>query len=314
MAVYGKSGHRPRRAHELKPRLVFDRLNPWVMFTYYIIALIMAMVFIRPIFLLSELAVIIAVNVLAGSAKQTGLTLEGSLFMMVFIMVMNPLVNNRGTHIIWTIGGTVITVESVMYGLLMALSLAVVMLVFVSYNRSFTSQKFMSLFSKISPQLTLLTMITIRFVPLFLQRFKNIVQVQAIRGVSMSEGSLAKRGRAGMKLIEVLLVTSFYHALQTADSMTARGYSDRKRTSYQRYRFTRHDGVILTVIGLISAGCFIAAARGVGRLVIYPSLGQIGLRSAADWLVWAGVMVVDGLPLIIEGWEWLWWQLLKLKI
>lgn len=310
MAVYGKHGTRSRRNRKVKPQLVFEQLNPIVCFTYYVITIAMSMVFIHPVFLISELIIIILVNLVAKNYKQTLGMLQGSLFMMAFIIIMNPLINNRGSHIIAVFGGITITAESIIYGFLMALSLSILMMVFVSYNKTITSHKFLYLFARISPQLTLLTMITMRFVPLFIKRFGNIRDVQRTRGVQMETGSLKQRASSGMRLMEVLLVSSFEDALQTADSMSARGYGTHQRSNYQQYRFTKRDGVILTGLLVASVFCFVEASKGVGRLVIYPVLGSFSLDATA-WLVYIVVIFIFSFPLLLEGWEYIWWSFLK---
>ena len=311
MAIYRKSGTRSgHQSKRLKSRLVFDQLNPVVCFTYYVITIAMSMVFIHPIFLMGEFIIIMLVNILAQNYKQTLGMLQGSLFMMVFILIMNPLINNRGAHVIAVFGGITITAESIVYGFLMALSLSILMLVFVSYNKTITSHKFLYLFSKVSPQLALLTMITMRFVPLFIKRFANIRDVQRTRGIQMETGSLKRRSDSGMRLMEVLLVSSFEDALQTADSMNARGYGVHKRSNYEQYRFTKRDGLALVALVVPSIVCFVAASNGVGRLVIYPVLGSFMLNSIS-WMVFLLVILVFSFPLILEGWEYIWWSFLK---
>lgn len=300
-----------RTRQDSRPKLVFEQLNPWVIFTYYIVVIACSMIFLHPIFLLVELAIVIGVDVLSGAKKQVTMMLEGSIFMVAFIMVMNPLINSRGAHVIWSFGGILITVEAVVYGVLMALSLLIVLLIFLSYNKCLTSQKFMYLFSRISPKLTLLTMITLRFVPLFLRRFRGITQAQSLRGIEVGHGNFRQRSIGVMKLMEVLLVSSFNNALQTADSMSSRGHASTKRTSFQRYRFTQRDILSLCWYLPLTVICFYEASKGVGRLVVYPSLGTMALNGQG-LLVLLGVVLLVSFPLILEAWEWLWWNLLKL--
>lgn len=306
-------GHRDvrRTRQNSRPRLVFEQLNPWVIFTYYVVVIASSMVFLHPIFLIVEFLLVIAVDLLSGGKKQVVMMVEGSIFMVAFIMVINPLVNSRGAHVIWQFGGMLITVEAVVYGMLMALSLMIVLLIFISYNKCLTSQKFMYLFSRISPKLTLLTMITLRFVPLFLRRFKGITQAQSLRGIEVGHGNFRQRSIGVMRLMEVLLVSSFNNALQTADSMSSRGYASSKRTSFQRYRFTQRDILTLCWYLPLTIACFYAASKGIGRLTVYPALGTIALNGQG-LLVLLGVMLLVGFPLILEAWEWLWWNLLKL--
>lgn len=305
-----KKQRRPRTERRVRSRLVFEQLNPWVMFTYYVVTIACSMVFLHPIFLLIELLLVVCVDIVAHTGKQMLMVLEGSLFMTAFIMILNPLINNRGAHVIWTFGGTIITAESIFYGFMMALSLIIVLLTFLSYNKVLTSQKFMYLFSRISPKLTLLTMITLRFVPLFISRLKNLSQAQKIRGIAVTKGNGHQRGIGAVKMMQVLLIQSFTDALQTADSMSARGYGSGKRSSYQRYRFSIRDLVSLAWYLLLTGACFYAASRGIGRMTVYPSLGTIAL-TPIGWLVLLGVAILFSFPLILEAWEWLWWNLLK---
>lgn len=312
MAVHRSMG-RSRRHGLLERRLVFEQLNPWVMFTYYVVTIACSMIFIHPVFLLIELGLVLAFDFLSGCHKQTWMALQGGLFMMAFIAVLNPLLNNHGAHVIWAFGGMLITVEAVVYGLLMAISLLIMLLIFVSYNKYLTGQKFMYLFSRVSPQITLLTLITLRFVPLLMRRFCGITQMQAIRGVDTEHGSLKQRAGGVMKLMEVLLVNSFNNALQTADSMTSRGYGSGRRTSYQRYQFTKRDIFTLCWYVPLSLFCFYAASQGLGRMPIYPTIGAPGV-TGENLIVLVGVVILYGFPIFLEAWEWVWWNLLERSI
>ena len=58
-----------RTRQDSRPKLVFEQLNPWVIFTYYIVVIACSMIFLHPIFLLVELAIVIGVDVLSGAKK-----------------------------------------------------------------------------------------------------------------------------------------------------------------------------------------------------------------------------------------------------
>lgn len=80
-----------------------------------------------------------------------------------------------------------------MFGIVMGLLLVAVMFTFASYNDIISSHKFLYLFSRISPKVALLTMITVRFVPLFIRRLKKITLVQKTKGVQVDSGSIIER-------------------------------------------------------------------------------------------------------------------------
>ncbi|WP_162100895.1 energy-coupling factor transporter transmembrane component T [Latilactobacillus sakei] len=308
MAVYGRSRTRSPRASGLKSQLIIDQLHPLVLLVYFILMISFSMCFNHPYFLCGQLIVIIAVNWVAKNQQKTVSTLQGALLMMVLIVIMNPIINNHGTHVVMTVGGTLITAEAVVYGFLMATALAVLLLIFVTYNQHMTNHKFLALFGGIAPQLTLLTMMTMRFFPLFIRRLRDITAVQRTRGIQMATGRLKNRAQAGMHLLAILLTNTLTEALQTADSMTARGFGVQKRSTYRRYQMTHRDYGLL--MALISGGLFAfwCASQGNGQLIVYPTLGTLRLTSR-DWVCLSVILLIDGLPLLLEGWEYLWWQL-----
>ena len=63
-----------------------------------------SMCFNHPYFLCGQLIVIIAVNWVAKNQQKTVSTLQGALLMMVLIVIMNPIINNHGTHVMMTVG------------------------------------------------------------------------------------------------------------------------------------------------------------------------------------------------------------------
>ncbi|MDV2687396.1 energy-coupling factor transporter transmembrane protein EcfT, partial [Alkalihalophilus lindianensis] len=75
------------------------------------------------------------------------------------------------------------------------------------------------MFSKVWPQLALLLMLTIRFVPLFIRRWRELYEVQKVRNHSISQGSIRMRASAGMLYMQKLLTWSLEEALQSAESM-----------------------------------------------------------------------------------------------
>jgi energy-coupling factor transport system permease protein len=203
-----------------------------------------------------------------------------------------------------------ITLEAITYGYTMGLSFLAVAFIFVSYNAIMTSHKFLYVFSRISPKIALLTMIAVRFVPLFIRRLTYIQLVQKTKGIHTETGSLKKRAGHGMKLLSVLLICSLEEALQTADSMQARGFGTMKRSTYIRYRMMRRDWGIVFALVLLFFISIAAASNGAGILVIYPKLGPL-LIDGQDWLVYASFLVYISIPLLLEGREWVWWHIQK---
>jgi energy-coupling factor transport system permease protein len=192
----------------------------------------------------------------------------------------------------------------------MALSLVGIMFAFTSYNEMISSHKFLYLFSRISPKVALLTMITVRFVPLFMRRLTHITLVQKTKGVQVDAGSLKERAQNGMKLLQVLLVCSLEEALQTADSMQARGFGVAKRSTYIRYRMEHRDWFVLTLLVILCVCCLFGISMGYGVLLIYPKVESLLLQQN-DLIFFILFLMYISLPILVEGREWLWWRMQK---
>lgn len=288
-------------------RTILYTMHPLTSFCYYIGALLLGMLFLHPVFLACELLLLVVLNIVQGNGQEMKRTFKGTWLFMLAILLINPLLNHRGSHFLFYLRGNPITLEAVVYGVLMVLSFCIVLLLFISYNSMITSHKFLYLFSRISPQLALLTMITLRFVPLFIWRLRTITTIQKTRGIQVESGKLKERAANGMRLVEILLTSSLEEALQTADSMEARGYGVTKRTSYLSYSFILRDILSLMVGICIVIFCIYGQQKGYGSLVIYPALGSWEISRAFDWFLLGLTVIFTGYPLLLEGMEELWW-------
>ena len=82
-------------------------------------------------------------------------------------------------------------------------------------------------------------------------------------------------------IAQVLLICSLEDALQTADSMQARGFGVTKRTTYIRYRMERRDWYTLNYLIIL----FIVAivCSNYGGEIDYLSESRIDSISAIRW-------------------------------
>jgi energy-coupling factor transport system permease protein len=107
-------------------------------------------------------------------------------------------------------------------------------------------------------ELSLITMISLRFVPLLLEEAFNLKKAQMSRGASF-EGGLIKRVKKTLPLLVPLFVSSFRKADELALALDARGFrSGQERTSFQRLVFKRSDYLFLSfVLVIIVISCLV---------------------------------------------------------
>ena len=160
--------------------------------------LILAMYFNHPIFLVTILLLLIFVNISHDGGKDLRKWLPTLSIMSTLIILINPFLVSRGTTILFYFRGKQVTVEAFMYGITMALFIAIILVIFISFNIILNGNRFLYIFSKFLPRIALMIMMAIRFVPLMKRRLDEIGDVQRLRGMSMTVGSLKTRVRSGM--------------------------------------------------------------------------------------------------------------------
>lgn len=284
----------------------FGSVHPSVALLYYVGLLLFATLLFHPLFLLTEIAAVLSLLLLQGQGRHLLRGLPFYLLMAGSVVLWNPLFSHRGSHILFYMFDQPITLEAILYGLMMMLVLLTIMFVFISYNFTLTTDKFMYLFGTVAPKSALLILMTIRFVPLFQRRLGQITLIQSSRGITVSSGKLRKRMSDGMTLLKVLLTWSLEEALQTADSMKARGYGIRKRSTYGVFKLDRRD--LITLIGLAGSGMvtLIFSMQGYGMVEIYPRL-KAPVYTVEDAVMYCSFCMFLLIPVGLEIKEkWLW--------
>ncbi|PGS80935.1 ABC transporter permease [Bacillus thuringiensis] len=291
-------------------KISFSSLHPFVNFFYYIGVMILCTVCLHPLFLIGAIVLIIMLNVMQGNSEKIRKMLPSTIVFFFMVILFNSLLTHRGRTTLFWLGDSRIKLEAIMFGIVMGLLLVAVMFTFASYNDIMSSHKFLYLFSRISPKVALLTMITVRFVPLFIRRLKKITLVQKTKGVQVDSGSIIERVKNGMQLLQVLLICSLEDALQTADSMQARGFGVTKRTTYIRYRMERRDWYTLSYLIILFIAAIVCSNYGGGKLIIYPKVESI-LFLQYDGMMFVLFTLFISLPIMMEGREWIWWRMQK---
>lgn len=241
---------------------------------------------------------------LARNAKWFGLA-------FVLMTLINPLMNHRGLHILFYFMDQPITLEAVVYGLHMAFMIVGALVVFLSFNEVIHPQRFLYLFSGLAPKAALMMMVAMRFVPLLRRRLQDIALVQQTRGVSLRTGRWIDRLKGLMQQVQILITWSLEEAVQTADSLSARGYGLGKRSTYHPYRLHWRDIAFVVVCGIGFATCMYMWLRGYGRMDMFESHSYSLGWDRMDSLVLGVIILYAAIPIGMEGREHLWWHKLK---
>lgn len=292
----------------------FSGYHPIVNFTYFAFVLVFSMVFTHPVMLGISLLCASAWAVALSGRKAVRFGLFALLPLMVLTAVLNPLFSHEGATILrWLPNGNPLTLEAIEYGLAAAAMLAAVVAWFACLNRVFTTDKFVYLFGRIVPAMSLLLSMTLRFVPRFAAQAKRVSASRKCVGRDVSDGKVLQRAKNGLSILSILVTWALESSLGTADSMRSRGYGLPGRTSYSIYRFDRRDTGALAFI-LACAAYIVAGGAAGGLYWQYYPMAAGAWSSPYTASLFAAYLALCALPLILDIRENQKWKSLRSAI
>lgn len=254
-------------------RDAFSSYHPLINFLYFALVIGFTMFLMHPVSLGISLAASLTYAVYLNGGKGVRFSLTYLLPVMLMAAAVNPAFNHEGVTILaYFPSGNPLTLESIAYGIAAAALLAAVVTWFSCYTAVMTSDKFVYLFGRVIPALSLVLSMALRFVPKCRAQLHEISEAQRCVGRDVSNGGLFRRLKNAVTILSVMVTWSMENAIETADSMKSRGYGLPGRTAYSIYRF---DGRDKTVLGwLLFCGFYIAAGWAAGGLDwrYYPTI------------------------------------------
>ena len=292
----------------------FKTYHPIVNFVYFAFVIGFSCVFMHPICLVISLLSGFIYSVMLKGRKAIKTNLIYMLPTLTFAAFINPTFHHEGISIIsYLPSGNPLTLESVVYGLAAAIMIVSVICWFSCYTEIMTSDKFIYLFGRIIPSLSLILSMTLRFVPRFSAQLKVITNAQRCIGRDVSNGSVIQRAKHGLLILSIMTTWALENAIETADSMKSRGYGHSGRTAFSIFTFDKRDKKALLCIVIL--GIYTLAGKLVGGMYFryFPSL-QTGNFSMYGLSVFIAYFALCICPIIIEVYEVRKWKVIKSKI
>lgn len=252
----------------------FIQAHPGINFLYYALVLGISMFCLHPVILLLSLGSGFAYGVRLKGWRSMG-SLFGKFLLpgMIVVALVNPAFNHYGvTPLLYLENGNAITLEAIVYGVALALVLGVSLTWFSTYNLVMTSDKFIYLFGKIIPASSLILSMVFRFVPKFQNQLKLVRNGQKSIGRDMHNGRWWQKIKYGVTTFSIMITWALENAIETADSMKARGYGLKGRTAFAIYRFDFRDGFLLGWLVVTSGAFFLSWAKGSLYISYNPQL------------------------------------------
>lgn len=250
----------------------FSACHPVVCLLYFVLVLGFSMFFLHPLCIaVSLLSALFCASDLSGGAavrRSLGFLVPTALF----AALVNLAFSHEGATILaYFPSGNPLTLESLAYGLAAAALLAAVVEWCACWNAVMSADKLMYLFGRLTPALSLMLSMTLRFVPRFQAKFREVTAARRAMGLYRENG-MVQRLRSAVTVFSVMVTWSLEHAAGTAVSMKSRGYGTGRRTAFSPFRLSVRDRRILVWLALCGAYLALGGLLGGVGWRYYPTL------------------------------------------
>jgi len=292
---------------------VFSDYHPIISMLYFVLVIGGAMIIMNPICMAISLISALTYAIYLKGKKAIKFNVIYMIPLLITTALINPAFSHQGVTILTYLpSGNPLTLESILYGVASAVLLICTITWFSSFNLVMTSDKFIYLFGRIIPALSLVLSMSLRFVPRFIEQVKVIANAQRLIGRDVQTGGIIKRAKHGIRILSILVTWALENAIDTADSMKSRGYGLKGRTAFSIYRFDKRDKRILIFL----SGSGIALLGGVlskqFKFIYYPTITEMNF-TIIQICLFVVYFALCATPIILNVKEDLKWKTIAAK-
>lgn len=267
----------------------FEACHPAVNFIFFASVIYGAVTFKHPVFLLIAYLCAFAYSVKRCGKRAIILNLCLLPLILAFALYYSSYHHFGVTVLGKNFVDNNMTLESLVYGLVIGLRFATVCMWLEAMFRVVFSDKVVYLFGKVSPLLSLFLTILLRLIPRIGQEARRINLAQKGIGRGSNQGNIFRRIVNCLRIFSMLITWMISALALESDSMRSRGSLLRGRTAFSIYRFDNRDRAF--VIALFS--CITMTAMGVilgaskmwyNPRIIWRPLNAIGVLTAIGYL------------------------------
>ena len=289
----------------------FSDLNPAVITVWFLSVSAIAMFCNHPVIT----ALTMAGSVLFYIIRNKGGHFRSHLFFLLLFLILslaNPIVSHNGATVLFVMNDNPVTLESLLYGINSSAMIVGVLYLLRSFTQIMTSEKLLYVTGRLSPKLSMILSMAIRFVPLFSKQGQKVNDTQKVLGLYKDDNFIDDL-KGHLRVFSIVSTWGLENGIITADSMEARGYGTGRRTQMTRFGFTFSDASVLAASLALTALCAAAIAAGKIAFTFYPKpeAADCGILGIVGFAAYALLVFM---PLFIETEVKLRWNYLMSKM
>ena len=279
----------------------FELCHPAVNFIYFVSVIAGMILFQHPVFLLISFCCGFAYSIKRNKWKA-----------VIFNLLMIPLIiaygfyyssyNHFGITVLSVnMIGNNMTVESIVYGMVVGTIVTGVMIWFSCVYSVFTTDKVVYLFGKVSPRLSLFLAITLRMVPRIKKEAMRINRAQQGIGRGANQGNLLQRLKNCLRIFSMMITWIIDCLKVVSESMENRGSALRGRTDFSIYRFDNRDRAYVIAMFACMTVTMMGVLLNQTRIVYDPQIVMNPI-TPMSYVFFIGYGALCLMPLMLELW------------
>ena len=286
----------------------FEKCHPAVNFIYFAVVIAGMMTFLHPIFLAVSFACAFIYSIKRNGWKALVFNIVLLPLIVAFALYYSSYHHFGVTVLSQNMIGNNMTLESLVYGFVLGVAVAGVLIWFSCVYSVFTTDKVVYLFGKVSPRLSLFLAIILRMVPRIKKEAKKINMAQCGIGRGFNQGNLFQRLRNGIRILSMLITWTIDSLTVASESMRSRGSTLRGRKAFSIYRFDNQDRAYVICVFASLTLILMAVMLKQTDILYDPKIIMTPVTSMS-YLFYAGYAVFCLMPLGLELWtEYRFWK------
>ena len=279
----------------------FEKSHPAVNFIYFAAVIAGTILFQHPVFLAISFLCAFVYSIKRNHWKAVGFNCILLPLVAAFAFYYSSYHHFGVTVLQQNMIGNNMTLESLVYGCVLGVTVAGVLMWFSCIYSVFTTDKVVYLFGKISPRLSLFLAILLRMVPRIKKEAKKINTAQQGIGRGANQGNLWQRSRNCIRIFSMLITWTIESLTTASESMRSRGSSLRGRKAFSIYRFDNRDRAY--VLGMFTCLTLTLMAVMLQQTdIIYDPKIIMTPVTTMSYVFYIGYAVFCLMPLMLELW------------
>ena len=277
----------------------FDSYHPAINFIFFTAMIAAAVALDQPVFLLLSYICPFLYSISLNGIKAAVFNFALLPFIVLFALYYSGYHHFGVTNIAVNFIGNQITLEALIYGVVIGVKAASVLMWFSCVHTIISSDKVVYLFGRIVPKLSLLLSIILRIVPRVKAYAKTVHMAQKCIGRGMTQGNVPRRIHNFFRIQSIVMTWALESFVSTSDAMRSRGYSLRGRTAFSIYRFDYRDRSCVITLFL----CFTILLAGIlldQTHILYNPEILLNRITPLSCMFYAAYMYLGLLPMALQ--------------